>query len=113
MKKLSLICATILTGFSLSACNNMASQKSHSSSSSSSSKPAKIVKQRKTRKQAAIKSNRNRLLAVVKFRIIALSINVTMATINKQPLSNLIMVVNSKHKVRIANKAALITQIKP
>lgn len=55
MKKIGLICATILAGLSLSACNNMASQKSHSSSSSSS-KPVKIVKQHKTHKQTAKKN---------------------------------------------------------
>lgn len=50
MKKIGLICATLLAGLSLSACNNMASQ-SHKASSSSSS--AKVVKHhhKKTHKQ--------------------------------------------------------------
>ncbi len=44
MKKIGLICITLLTGLSLSACNNLASQ-SHKASSSSSS--AKVVKRHK------------------------------------------------------------------
>lgn len=43
MKKIGLICATLLAGLSLSACNNLASQ-SHKASSSSSS--TKVVKKR-------------------------------------------------------------------
>ena len=41
MKKIGLICVTLLAGLSLSACNNLASQ-SHKASSSSSS--TKVVK---------------------------------------------------------------------
>lgn len=47
MKKIGLICATLLAGLSLSACNNMASQKSHKASSSS----VKIVKHHKHHKK--------------------------------------------------------------
>ena len=47
MKKISLICATLLAGLSLSACNNLASQKSHKASSSS----VKIVKRHKHHKK--------------------------------------------------------------
>lgn len=51
MKKLGLICATLLAGLSLSACGNMASQPHKASSSSSS---AKVVKHhhRKAHKRA-------------------------------------------------------------
>ena len=48
MKKIGLICATLLVGLSLSACNNLASQESHKVSSSSS---AKIVKHHKKHKK--------------------------------------------------------------
>lgn len=47
MKKIGLICATLLAGLSLSACNNLASQKSHKASSSS----VKIVKHHKHHKK--------------------------------------------------------------
>lgn len=42
MKRIGLICVTLLAGLSLSACNNLASQQSHKSSSSSSF--TKVVK---------------------------------------------------------------------
>lgn len=49
MKKLGLICATLLAGLSLSACNNLASQKAHKASSSSSTK---VVKHHRSHKKA-------------------------------------------------------------
>lgn len=49
MKKIGLICATLLAGLSLSACNNMASQKAHKASSSSSTK---VVKHHRSHKKA-------------------------------------------------------------
>ena len=55
MKKIGLICATLLAGLSLSACNNLASQ-SHKVSSSSSS--TKVVKKlRKNHKKAESRVN--------------------------------------------------------
>lgn len=53
MKKISLICATLLVGLSLSACNNMASQQSHKASSSS----VKTVKYHRHHKKAERKKN--------------------------------------------------------
>ena len=49
MKKIGLICATLLAGLSLSACNNTASQKAHKASSSSSTK---VVKHHRSHKKA-------------------------------------------------------------
>lgn len=55
MKKIGLICATLLAGLSLSACNNLASQ-SHKASSRSSS--AKVVKEHhKSHKKAESKAS--------------------------------------------------------
>lgn len=54
MKKIGLICATLLAGLSLSACNNLASQ-SHKASSSSSS--TKVVKHHKKAHKRAKKHN--------------------------------------------------------
>lgn len=54
MKKLGLICATLLAGLSLSACNNMASQ-SHKASSSSSS--TRVVKKHKHHKKQSNKKS--------------------------------------------------------
>lgn len=47
MKKIGLICATLLAGLSLSACNNLASQSHKVSSSSSSTKVVKKYKHHK------------------------------------------------------------------
>lgn len=47
MKKMGLICATLLAGLSLSACSNLASQQSHKASSSSSTKVAEHRKEHK------------------------------------------------------------------
>lgn len=55
MKKLGLICATLLAGLSLSACNNLASQSHKVSSSSSSTKVAK--KHRKNHKNTENNAN--------------------------------------------------------
>lgn len=49
MKKIGLICATLLASLSLSACNNPASQKAHKASSSSSTK---VVKHHRSHKKA-------------------------------------------------------------
>lgn len=49
MKKIGLVCATLLVGLSLAGCNNMASQSHRSSSSSSST--TKMVKHHKTHRQ--------------------------------------------------------------
>lgn len=57
MKKISLICAAMLVGLSLSGCNNLASQQMHKNSSSSSS--AKVVKHHKAHKKHN-KANKNR-----------------------------------------------------
>lgn len=54
MKKLGLICVTLLAGLSLSACNNLASQQSHHNSSSSRSSVS-VVKHHK--KKASSKSS--------------------------------------------------------
>lgn len=54
MKKLGLICATVLAGLSLSACNNLASQQSHKTSSSSSTK---VVKHRAAHHKKVNKQN--------------------------------------------------------
>lgn len=58
MKKIGLICATLLTGLSLSACNNMASHQIHKSSSSSSIKVTKHHKVHKkhNRKRSSVSS---------------------------------------------------------
>ena len=48
MKKIGLICATLLAGISLTACSNSASQKSNKKSSSSSVTTTKAVKHHKT-----------------------------------------------------------------
>lgn len=55
MKKIGLICATLLAGLSLSACNNLASQSHKTSSSSSLS--TKVVKHHKKANKHAKKSN--------------------------------------------------------
>lgn len=55
MKKLGLICTTLLAGLSLSACNNLASQSHKASSSSSSTKVAK--KHRKNHKNTENNAN--------------------------------------------------------
>lgn len=49
MRKIGLICAALLAGLSLSACNNMASQEMHKNSSSSSS--IKVVKHHRQHKK--------------------------------------------------------------
>ena len=49
MKKIGLICATLLAGLSLSACNNMASQQSHKARSAS----VKVVKHHRAHKKQA------------------------------------------------------------
>lgn len=58
MKKLGLICATLLAGLSLSACNNMASQQSHHSSSSSRSSVS-VVKHHKKESSSKRSSSNN------------------------------------------------------
>lgn len=55
MKKLSLVCATLLAGVSLAGCGNTTSQKQ--SNSSSSSQPAKVVKHHKESEQKASKGS--------------------------------------------------------
>ena len=55
MKKIGLICATLLAGISLTACSNSASQKSATSSSSS----AKVVKHHEKAKSEKKQSNSN------------------------------------------------------
>lgn len=49
MKKISLICATLLAGLSLSACNNLVSQQSHKASNAS----VKVVKHHRAHKKQA------------------------------------------------------------
>ena len=46
MKRLGLVCVTILAGLSLAGCNNLASQ-SHKAASSPSITPTKVVKHHK------------------------------------------------------------------
>lgn len=55
MKKLSLVCATLLAGVSLAGCGNTTSQKQ--SNNSSSSQPAKVVKHHKESKQKTSKNS--------------------------------------------------------
>ena len=50
LKKISLICSTVLIGLALTACSNSSSQKSATSSSSSTSKTTKVVKHHKVKK---------------------------------------------------------------
>lgn len=62
MKKIGLICATVLMGMSLAACNNSSAQKSSKSNSSSIVKSTKAVKHHKTHKenknqQSSVNSN--------------------------------------------------------
>ncbi|WP_283595359.1 hypothetical protein [Limosilactobacillus sp. DJ3M12] len=52
MKKIGLICATLLASISLTACSNSASQKSNEKSSSSSVTTTKAVKHHKVRKES-------------------------------------------------------------
>lgn len=56
MKKIGLICATLLASLSLSACNNLASQQHKASSSSS----AKVVKYHKAHKKVSKKANKKK-----------------------------------------------------
>ena len=59
MKKIGLICATLLAGLSLSACNNLASQSHKASSSRSSTKVVKHHKHhaKKEKKQSSSSSS--------------------------------------------------------
>lgn len=52
MKKIGLICATLLAGISLTACSNTASQKSNKKSSSSSVTTTKAVKHHNVHKES-------------------------------------------------------------
>lgn len=61
MKKICLICATLLAGLSLAGCNNLASQQAHKSSSSSSS--VKVIKHHiahKHHKKQTAKKDKNK-----------------------------------------------------
>lgn len=58
MKKIGLICATLIVSLSLAGCNNLASQQSHKASSSSSTK---VVKHHKHHKKTSSQSKASSL----------------------------------------------------